>query len=88
METRKVIIKNEIGLHARPAALFVQTCSKYKSDIYIEKDGNKVNAKSIMGVMALGVSRGEEVKIIVDGYDEKTVIDDIIDLIENRLEKE
>jgi len=88
MKKRKVTIKNKIGLHARPAALFVQTCSKYKSDVYIEKDGNRVNAKSIMGIMALGVAQGEEVNIIVDGYDEKKAIEDIIDLIENRLEKE
>ncbi|MGF7060246.1 HPr family phosphocarrier protein [Brassicibacter mesophilus] len=88
METRKVTIKNKIGLHARPAALFVQTCSKYKSDVYIEKDGNRVNAKSIMGIMALGVAHGEEINIIVEGYDERKAIDDIVDLVENRLEKE
>ncbi|MFA5524287.1 MAG: HPr family phosphocarrier protein [Tissierellales bacterium] len=88
MIIRTAIIKNSVGLHARPAALFVRTCSKYRSDIFIEKGGQEVNAKSIMGIMALGVYPGEEVKITVNGIDEEAAINDIIDLIENRLEKQ
>lgn len=88
MITKTAIIKNSVGLHARPAALFVRTCSKYRSDIFIEKDGQKVNAKSIMGIMALGVYPDEEIKIIVDGIDEEAAIKDIMDLIENRLEQQ
>lgn len=88
MMTKVAVIKNSIGLHARPAALFVRTCSKYKSEIFVEKDGKKVNAKSIMGIMSLGVSPGEEIKIIIDGFDEEVAMKDIMDLIENRLDKQ
>lgn len=88
MITKMVKIKNSVGLHARPAALFVRTCSKYRSDIFVEKDGKKINAKSIMGIMALGVYPNEEVKIIVDGVDEEAAIKDIMDLIENGLEQQ
>lgn len=87
MISKNVVIKNSIGLHARPAALFVRTCSKYRSEIYVEKDGNKVNAKSIMGIMSLGVYPDEEIKIIVDGFDEDAAIKDIVDLIENKLDQ-
>jgi len=88
MITKTAVIKNSVGLHARPAALFVRTCSKYKSEIFVEKEGKKVNAKSIMGIMALGVYPGEEIKIIVDGIDEDVAIKDIMDLIENKLDQQ
>ncbi|WP_352418727.1 HPr family phosphocarrier protein [Proteiniborus sp.] len=87
MITKTVVIKNSIGLHARPAALFVRTCSKYRSEIFVEKDGNKVNAKSIMGIMSLGVCPDEEIKIIVDGIDEDVAMKDIVDLVENKLDQ-
>lgn len=88
MISKTVVIKNSIGLHARPAALFVRTCSKYRSEIFVEKEGSKVNAKSIMGIMSLGVYPGEEIKIIVNGIDEEAAMKDIIDLIENKLEQQ
>jgi len=88
MITKIATIKNNVGLHARPAALFVRTCSKYRSDIFVEKDGKKVNAKSIMGIMALGVYPNEEITITVDGIDEEAAIKDILDLIENRLDQQ
>ena len=88
MITKIATIKNSVGLHARPAALFVRTCSKYRSDIFVEKDGKKVNAKSIMGIMALGVYPNEEITITVDGIDEEAAIKDILDLIENRLDQQ
>ena len=85
MESRKIIVKNEVGLHARPASLFVQTANKYLSRIYIELDGKRVNGKSIMGVMSLGVFQGEEITIIAQGEDEAEAIEDLADLIENRI---
>ncbi len=88
MITKIATIKNSVGLHARPAALFVRTCSKYRSEIFVEKEGKRVNAKSIMGIMALGVYPDEEIKIIVDGIDEEAALKDIMDLIENRLEQQ
>lgn len=64
-------IEHEAGLHARPAALFVQIASKFSSRIWVETDTKKVNAKSIMGVMSLGVQSGQEITLIVEGKDEK-----------------
>ncbi|EOD00859.1 HPr family phosphocarrier protein [Caldisalinibacter kiritimatiensis] len=88
MESRKVIIKNKIGLHARPAALFVQTAGKFLSDIIVEKGEKKVNAKSIMGIMALGVSQGEEITIIAKGEDEKEAIEALVKLLNKDVEGE
>ena len=77
MIEKSIKIENDSGLHSRRAALFVQLCSKYQSDIHIEKDDFKINGKSIMGVMALGASYGETVNIIVDGSDEEQAIEEI-----------
>ena len=85
MITKELTIKNEIGLHARPAALFVQTGNKFLSDIMIKKAGKTVNAKSIMGVMAMGISKGEMIEIIIDGPDEENAISAIEDLINVKL---
>ncbi|MBS4537399.1 HPr family phosphocarrier protein [Clostridium sp. D2Q-11] len=88
MESRKVTVNNKIGLHARPAALFVQTASKFLSNISIEKAGKKVNAKSIMGIMALGVCQGDEITMFATGEDEKKAIDHLENLLINKLEEE
>lgn len=88
MESKKVKVNNQIGLHARPAALFVQTASKFLSDITIEKDNKKVNAKSIMGVMALGVCQGDEIIIEANGEDEQKAVRSLEDLLINRLDEE
>ncbi|WP_130807688.1 HPr family phosphocarrier protein [Senegalia massiliensis] len=88
MEVKVVVVKNKIGLHARPAALFVQTASKFLSKIYVEKKGRKVNAKSIMGIMALGVCQGDEIKLYAQGEDEKRAIEELEDLLLNKLEQE
>ena len=85
MITKEFIIKNEIGLHARPAALFVQVANKFISDIMIKKEGRTINAKSIMGVMAMGISKGETIEIIVDGADEENAIQAIEELINKKL---
>ncbi len=74
---KSIKIENELGLHSRTAALFVQLCSKFKSDIYIEKDDFQINGKSIMGVMALGASLGETVNLIINGSDEEEAMKEI-----------
>ena len=84
MITKIATIKNNVGLHARPAALFVRTCSKYRSDIFVEKDGKKVNAKSIMGVMSLAVSQGTQITISAQGEDEKEAVEKLVELIESK----
>ena len=85
MITKELTIKNEIGLHARPAALFVQTANKFLSDIMIKKADKTINAKSIMGVMAIGIAKGETIEIIIDGADEENAIQAIDELINIKL---
>lgn len=85
MIKKEVVIKNKIGLHARPAALFVQTANKFISEIMVKKGNSTINAKSIMGIMALGVSHGETIEIIVDGPDEENAIQELEDLVDNKL---
>ncbi len=76
-------IENELGLHARPAALFVQKANRYRSDIFLEKDGMEVNGKSIMSVMMLAVESGTEIRIRASGEDEEIAIRDLKALIES-----
>ncbi|MBP2026833.1 phosphocarrier protein [Acetoanaerobium pronyense] len=85
MIKKEVVIKNKIGLHARPAALFVQTANKFISEIMVKKGNSTINAKSIMGIMALGVSHGETIEIIVDGPDEENAIQELEYLVDNKL---
>lgn len=77
MITKKMTIKIPTGLEARPVALLVQVASRYESSIYIECEEMKVNAKSIMGMMSLGLAAGEEVNVIANGSDEQEAIEDI-----------
>ncbi|QXM07345.1 phosphocarrier protein HPr [Crassaminicella indica] len=84
MMEKKVVIKNESGMHARPASMFVKTANAFKSDIEIELNGRKVNAKSIMGIMSLGIAKDSEITIIVNGEDEEQAIHALTELIENR----
>lgn len=85
MIVKKLTIKNKIGLHARPAALFVQTANKYISEIMIKKENSTINAKSIMGIMAIGISQGETIELIIDGPDEKKAAEELEDLINYKL---
>lgn len=85
MIKKNVILNNEVGLHARPAALFVQVANKFSSNIYIELKGKKVNGKSIIGVMSLGAFHGEEITLIGNGEDEKEAIEELSKLIEDGL---
>nr|MDK2851442.1 phosphocarrier protein HPr [Candidatus Cloacimonadota bacterium] len=80
---RTVTVKNKLGLHARPSALMVRAATKYRSDFYIEKDGTKVNGKSIMGVMMLAAECGSKLELIADGVDEEYLISEIGDMIES-----
>ena len=80
---KSIEIKSEEGLHARVASLFVKTCTKFKSDIYIEKDNIQINAKSIMGIIALGALKGDVISVIVNGYDEEEAMKAIEEFLEN-----
>lgn len=77
MMTKKIRIEIPTGLEARPVALLVQVASQYESSIYIECEDKKVNAKSIMGMMSLGLAAGEEIMVTATGNDEETAIDNI-----------
>ncbi len=79
-----VTISNESGLHARPAAIFVKTASQFNSQISIEARGSSVNAKSIMNILSLGLKKGEEVKIVVNGVDEKEAMEALVELVESK----
>jgi catabolite repression HPr-like protein len=77
MVSKKITIKIPTGLEARPVALLVQVASQYESAIYVECEDKKVNAKSIMGMMSLGLAAGEEVTVSAEGADEQAAIDNI-----------
>ena len=79
---RKVIIKNKYGLHARPAAVFVQTANKYDSIIRIIKDGQEVDAKSIMSILSLGAEKGSVIYIIAEGEDAQLAVEDLAKSLE------
>ncbi len=81
MKTREVVITNASGLHARPATFFIQKANCYKSMILIEKDDRKVNAKSLLGVLSLGIAKGMTVKITAEGQDEDSALDGLVSLV-------
>ena len=80
---KNVSIKNASGLHARPAGMFVKGASEFKSTVEIESNGKKVNAKSIMGVMSLGLSKGTEFTLIANGEDEEAAIAKLSEMVES-----
>lgn len=88
MVEREVVIKNRAGMHARPAALLVQTANKFSSNIYFEKDSEQVNGKSIMGIITLGATYNTELKIIANGKDEIEAVEALAGLFENKFEEE
>ena len=81
MISKEITVLNATGLHARPASVFVQTAGKFKSDVNVVKDGNVINAKSIMGIMAAGISRGTVIHIQASGPDEQEAVDTLVKLI-------
>lgn len=81
MAERKVVVQLETGLHARPAALFVQEANKFSSEIFVIKGNKKVNAKSIMGIMSLAVSRGTEITIVAEGADAEQAVDRLSNMV-------
>ena len=74
MYTQNVTINNEVGLHARPATFFIQKANEFKSGIWLEKDERRVNAKSLLGVLSLGIVKGTTITLLTDGADEKEAV--------------
>ena len=87
MKTMEVKIRNKLGLHARAAAKLVSTASHFEADLTLEKSGQQVNGKSIMGVMMLAASMGSTIKMIAHGPDEDAALDALSTLIEDRFEE-
>ena len=81
MISRGVTISNSVGLHARPATFFVQKAKSFKSSIWVEKEDCRVNAKSLLGVLSLGITKGTTITLIADGADEAAAIDGLEELI-------
>jgi phosphocarrier protein len=88
MFEKTVTIQNRAGIHARPSAMLVQTAKDFKSNIYLEKGNDRINGKSIMGILTLGASYGTEIKIIAEGEDEMTAVEAIVKLFNSKFEEE
>ena len=86
MCVKDVVVHNQIGLHARPATFFIQKANEFKSTVWVEKEERRVNAKSLLGVLSLGIVGGTEIRIIVDGADEEDALNALVDLVENGFE--
>lgn len=87
MISRNVTVKIVVGLHARPATFFIQKANEYKSSIWVEKEERRVNAKSLLGILSLGIVGGTTIRIIADGADEQLAVDGLIKLIESGFEE-
>ena len=83
MISRDVTIQNNVGLHARPATFFIQRANEFKSSIWVEKDERRVNAKSLLGVLSLGIVKGTKINIVVDGSDQEEAVNTLVALIES-----
>lgn len=81
MVRRDVTITNNIGLHARPATFFIQKANEFRSNIWVEKEERKVSAKSLLGVLSLGITRGTNIKIVADGNDEVDAVNALSALV-------
>ena len=83
MITKEVVINNQVGLHARPATFFIQKANEFKSSIWVEKEERRVNAKSLLGLLSLGIVKGTTITIIADGSDEEEAIATLSALIDS-----
>ena len=87
MFSKEVVVQNQIGLHARPATFFIQRANEYKSTIWVEKDERRVSAKSLLGVLSLGITRGTSITLLAEGSDEETAINALVALINSNFEE-
>ncbi|MBD5158077.1 MAG: HPr family phosphocarrier protein [Butyrivibrio sp.] len=88
MVSQKVKVKNPSGLHLRPAGLFTKTMSQFESEVFVCKNGNEINAKSVLHVLASGINCGDVVEVRCDGPDEREALDRAVDFIENEMNEE
>ena len=83
MFVKDVTVENQVGLHARLATFFIQKANEFKSSIWVEKEERRVNAKSLLGVLSLGIVSGTSIRIIADGSDEKNAVESLVKLVES-----
>ena len=83
MISKEVVINNQVGLHARPATFFIQKANEFKSSIWVEKEERRVNAKSLLGVLSLGIMGDTGIRIIASGSDEEQAVNDLVKLVES-----
>ena len=81
MFMKETTVNNQVGLHARPATFFIQKANEFKCSIWVEKEDRRVNAKSLLGVLSLGIVKGTAINLIADGPDEEAAINALVDLI-------
>jgi phosphocarrier protein HPr len=85
---KEFMVSNKLGIHARPAALFVKVANRFKCNIFVEKDGEKVNGKSIMGLMMLAAGPGSKLKIHAEGHDASQALIELEKLMERKFDEE
>ena len=83
MYTQNVTVNNVVGLHARPATFFIQNANEFKSGIWVEKEDRRVNAKSLLGVLSLGIVKGTTITLIADGDAEETAVNTLVELVKD-----
>ena len=83
MFVKEVMVQNQVGLYARPATFFIQKANEFKSSIWIDKEERRVNAKSLLGVLSLGIVGGTTIKVIADGGDEEVAVESLVKLIQS-----
>jgi phosphocarrier protein len=83
MVSSEVTVNNSVGLHARPATFFIQRANSFKSSVWVEKDDRRVNAKSLLGVLSLGIVKGTGITIVADGTDEEDAVKTLVGIIES-----
>ena len=83
MYVKDVLVQTQVGLHARPATFFIQKANEFKSSVWVEKEERRANAKSLLGVLSLGIVGGTNIRIIADGVDEQEAVDGLVALVES-----
>ena len=81
MYVKEVTVENQVGLHARPATFFIQKANEFKASIWVEKEERRVNAKSLLGVLSLGIVGGTNIRVIADGSDEQQAVEALVKLV-------
>lgn len=83
MYVKDVLVQNQVGLHARPATFFIQKANEFKSSLWVEREERRVNAKSLLGVLSLGIVGGTTIRIIADGNDEEAAVEALVALVQS-----